>query len=238
MSVPAEVSASRPRPGLLRSLRPIALYAGMMLLCLLCLRQWGSDDPWARLDFFSGSYVACNVLFRIRGFLKGRGRVKSEAVVREASGLTFDPRSAFWMRLLGMSQPIVLLDYGNLHLIPALEQPVLQSIGLGFYLLAEFGWVWVDSYLLRQFYADLKDRAIVTEGPYRWVRHPRYTCLLLSRTGIALTFASVLGWLLALGWLILLLRRIPKEEVHLSKVFGEEYNAYVRRSARLLPGLY
>lgn len=236
MSTPAEVPA--PPASRLRYLRPVGAYVAIMLVCIACLRQWGSSHPWSRVDLFSGSYLFFNVVFRIRGFLKGRGRRKSKEVLREASGLTFDPSSAFWMRLLGLSHPIVMLDYGQLHLMPWLENPVLQSVGLGLYLLAEFGWVWVDTYLLKQFYDDLKDRSLVTEGPYRRVRHPRYTCLLLNRVGAALVFASALGWLLALGWLVLLLRRIPMEERHLSKIFGEEYTAYVRRSARLLPGLY
>jgi protein-S-isoprenylcysteine O-methyltransferase Ste14 len=243
MSIPAETSAppADPPAERLHPLRRVILYgvyAGMMLLCLAFLRQWGSSHPWSRLDVFSGGFLACNVLFRIRGLLSRRGRLKSKAAVREASGLTFDPRSAFWMRFLGLAQPVVMLDYGQLHLAPVLENPVLQGVGLGLYLLAELGWVWVDTHLLRQFYADLDDRALVTEGPYRRVRHPRYTCLLLGRSGIALIFASPLGWLLTLGWLVLLLRRIPMEEVHLGKIFGEEYDAYSRRSSRLLPGVY
>jgi protein-S-isoprenylcysteine O-methyltransferase Ste14 len=241
MSIRAEASAP---PAALpvnrrRVLRPVLVYAGVLLLSLACLRQWGSAEPWARLDLFSGSYVVFNVLFRMRSFFAARGGMgmKSEAT-REALGLTFDPRSAFWMRLLGLSQPVVMLEYGHLHLVPALENPVLQSAGLGLYLLAELGLVWVDAYLLRQFYGDLENRALVTEGPYRRMRHPRYTFLLLGKLGITLIFASLLGGLLTLGWLVLLLRRIPKEEEHLREFFGEEYDAYVRRSARLLPGLY
>lgn len=241
MSTHAEVSAPPVAPPIKRRrvLRPALVYLGMLLLSLACLRQWGSPAPWARLDIFSGSYVVINVLFRMRGFFAARAGMgmKSEAT-REALGLTFDPRSAFWMRLLGLSQPAVMLDYGHLHLVPALENPVLQSIGLGLYLLAEFGLVWVDTFLMRQFYGDLEGRSLVTDGPYRQVRHPRYTFLLTGKIGITLVFASLLGALLTLGWLVLLLRRIPKEEAHLGTIFGEEYDAYVRRSARLLPGLY
>jgi len=241
MSTHAEVTAlpAAPPVNRRRVLRPVLVYAGMLLLSLACLRQWGSAEPWARLDLFSGSYVVFNVLFRIRAFFSGRGGMgmKSEAT-QEALGLTFDPRSALWMRLLGLSQPAVMLDYGHLHLVPVLEKSVLQSAGLGLYLLAELGLVWVDTYLMRQFYGDLENRSLVSEGPYRRVRHPRYTFLLLGKVGFTLIFASLLGWLLTLGWLVLLLRRIPKEEAHLGEIFGEEYDAYVRRSARLLPCLY
>ena len=240
MSTRAEASAPAASPaGMLHALRPFVFYAGTMLLSLACLRQWGSEQPWARLDVFSGTYIACNVLFRILAYFRERGRVqRSRTVAREASGLTFDPRSAFWMRVLNLSLPVVMLDYGHLHLVPALENPVLQSVGLGLYLLAELGWVWVDTYLMRQFYGGLEGRSLVTEGPYRRVRHPRYTFLLLGRLGITLAFASALSWLFTVGWLVLLVRRIPMEESHLGNIFGEEYDAYVRRSARLLPGIY
>src|ERR1044071_8103052 len=146
MSTRAETSApAAPPAGMLLALRPFVLYAGTMLLSLACLRQWGSAEPWARLDVFSGTYVALNVLFRILAYFRERGRVqRSRTVVREASGLTFDPRSAFWLRVLTLSLPFVMLDYGHLHLVPALENPLLQSVGLGLYLLAELGWVWVD----------------------------------------------------------------------------------------------
>jgi protein-S-isoprenylcysteine O-methyltransferase Ste14 len=111
-------------------------------------------------------------------------------------------------------------------------------VGLGLYLLAELGLVWVDTFLVRQFYGDLANRSLVTSGPYRRMRHPRYTFLLLGKAGITLVFASLLGGLLTLGWLVLVLRRIPKEEAHLGTIFGDDYDTYIRRSARLVPGIY
>ena len=50
--------------------------------------------------------------------------------------------------------------------------------------------------------------------------------------------ASVIGWIFALSWLAFLVWRMPREEMHLRQVFGEEYAAYVQRSSRLIPGLY
>lgn len=239
MSTRAETTAPAAGPARpLRALRPVLFFVGRLLLILACLRQWGTADPWARLDVFAGSYLVCNAFFRLRGLVQARGRQPSEAVAREATGLTFDPGSAFWMRFFALGQLAVVLDYGQLHLLPVLENPVLQSVGLGLYLLAELGWVWVDAYLLRQLYGGFESRALITEGPYRRVRHPRYASLLLGRAGTSLLFASVLGWLFVLGWLALLLRRIPLEEEHLSRTFGDEYAAYARRTARLVPGLY
>lgn len=77
---------------------------------------------------------------------------------------------------------------------------------------------------------------LVTEGPYRWVRHPLYT------TGLALFLA--LG-LMAGSWFVLLataiafvlfrLLVIPREEQALLARFGKQYQTYVQRTGRLVP---
>jgi protein-S-isoprenylcysteine O-methyltransferase Ste14 len=78
--------------------------------------------------------------------------------------------------------------------------------------------------------------ALVTTGPYRWIRHPLYT------TGIALVLA--IG-LMAASWFILLFGLvtlasmrfvvIPLEERELLMKFGDAYRAYMQRTGRLLP---
>jgi protein-S-isoprenylcysteine O-methyltransferase Ste14 len=79
---------------------------------------------------------------------------------------------------------------------------------------------------------------LVTDGPYRWVRHPLYT------VGSSLFVAASL---LAANWFIgaftvavivmILLVVIPKEEANLIDTFGEAYRAYRKRTGRLLPRL-
>lgn len=78
---------------------------------------------------------------------------------------------------------------------------------------------------------------LVTDGPYRFVRHPLYT------TGTLLSVA--LGLLTGLWWpltwlvpsLLLLHRRTPREEAHLVEAFGDRYRDYMRRTGRYLPRL-
>jgi protein-S-isoprenylcysteine O-methyltransferase Ste14 len=84
------------------------------------------------------------------------------------------------------------------------------------------------------------DQTVVAAGPYRWVRHPSYTGLLL----IAVGFGVVRGaWVsLALCVVLLLpalLRRIHVEEAELDHVLGEAYRAYQSTTkARLIPWLW
>lgn len=85
--------------------------------------------------------------------------------------------------------------------------------------------------------ATRKEHKLVTNGIYRWVRHPLYT------VGAAL-FASF--GLMADNWYIILLGalafaamaiRTPKEEANLIEKFGDEYREYMKRTGRFLPKL-
>jgi protein-S-isoprenylcysteine O-methyltransferase Ste14 len=83
------------------------------------------------------------------------------------------------------------------------------------------------------------DQAIVDRGPYRWVRHPSYTGLLV----LAIGFGLALGNWLSLVILVVLppiviLRRIRVEEDQLIAVMGQRYRDYRARTKRLVPGIW
>jgi protein-S-isoprenylcysteine O-methyltransferase Ste14 len=79
---------------------------------------------------------------------------------------------------------------------------------------------------------------LVTSGIYGSIRHPSYLGLLVNSLGWALAFRSGVGVLLAALTVLPLLARIQAEEALLRSEFGGEYDAYCRRTARLIPGLY
>ena len=79
---------------------------------------------------------------------------------------------------------------------------------------------------------------LVTSGIYSTIRHPSYLGLFTATLGWGLAFRSAAGVVLALLLIIPLLARIRSEEALLSSEFGEEYDAYRARTARLIPGLY
>jgi protein-S-isoprenylcysteine O-methyltransferase Ste14 len=83
-------------------------------------------------------------------------------------------------------------------------------------------------------------QAVVSTGPYRWVRHPSYTGLLLIAVGIG---AACGAWLSLAVCVFLLLpalvRRIRVEEAELDHVLGEAYRRYrSKTTARLIPRLW
>lgn len=84
-----------------------------------------------------------------------------------------------------------------------------------------------------------EDQTVVTRGPYRWVRHPSYTGLLLIGLGFGLGIGNWLSLLVcAVVPLLGLLPRIVVEESEMVRVLGEQYRSYQSATHRLVPGLW
>ena len=84
----------------------------------------------------------------------------------------------------------------------------------------------------------LTDHRIVTNGPYRFIRHPSYTGALLTLVGLGLGSRTWAGTLiiLVLGGLVYNYR-ISVEEKVLRAEFGQEYVDYAKKTKRLIPFL-
>lgn len=83
-----------------------------------------------------------------------------------------------------------------------------------------------------------RDHALVTTGPYRWIRHPLYTTGGVLLLAIGLMAANWFVLLFALVAIVALrLAVIPVEERELVNKFGDEYRRYMARTGRLLPQL-
>jgi len=79
---------------------------------------------------------------------------------------------------------------------------------------------------------------LVTTGIYAHIRNPSYLGLLIGLIGWALAFRSIVGLLLAAATIPPLVARMRAEEALLASHFGEAYEVYRARTARLVPGLY
>jgi protein-S-isoprenylcysteine O-methyltransferase Ste14 len=80
---------------------------------------------------------------------------------------------------------------------------------------------------------------LVTEGVYRHVRHPMYTAFWLWAAAQALLLPNWVAGLAGLiGFGTLYVFRVGLEERLMIDTFGEEYRAYMARSARLVPWIH
>lgn len=80
-----------------------------------------------------------------------------------------------------------------------------------------------------------QDHELVTSGPYRLVRHPVYTGLLLAFAGTALARDEWRGLIAVVIMLAALWRKLRLEEKWLTQQFGEIYTHYKQRVAALIP---
>lgn len=100
--------------------------------------------------------------------------------------------------------------------------------------------IWTQSSLGRNVSTTVAihdDHQLITDGPYKYVRHPLYT---IGATLFICLAVMVQGWLLlaalAVGY-VPLMKRTPKEEAKLIEKFGDAYIAYRERTGRYLPRL-
>jgi protein-S-isoprenylcysteine O-methyltransferase Ste14 len=116
-----------------------------------------------------------------------------------------------WARWLGLGMLVAGLP---------LMRWVLQSIGANI----------SETVLLKE------KHQLVTDGPYRWVRHPLYSVGVMMFGGFGLAADS--GWILGFMVAVLVLIRIvviPREEAALEARFGEAYREMRGRTGALLP---
>ncbi len=168
-----------------------------------------------------------------------------ELVVRQpgtASSLTGSPSDR-------RTTPVLVAAYGLAVISPIALHPVglgeigdaaWAGVGLAFIGLSLRAWAMttLGASYARNLRTDA-GQALVTSGPYRWLRHPGYAGSLAVWLGASLAFGNLAAaivvavlMLLAYGW------RIRGEEAMLSAYFGQAYRDYAAGTARLIPGIY
>ncbi|MBR0697377.1 isoprenylcysteine carboxylmethyltransferase family protein [Bradyrhizobium lablabi] len=125
------------------------------------------------------------------------------------------------------------------------------SIALAFLPRAELGPIWsalsttlilvgtslsfvVLRWLGKSFSILAEARRLVTEGPYRIVRHPLYLCEGVALIGVTLQVLSPPAVLIAVAIVLVQWRRMVNEEAILKRAFPE-YRAYAANTSFLIP---
>lgn len=117
----------------------------------------------------------------------------------------------------------------------------LRWAGAGLGILGLSLLVWVHGTLREYWSGNLQLRSnhlLITQGPYRWARHPMYAVLMLSFVGLSLVSAAWPFLLLALVTIPFFYRVSRKEDEMMIGQFGDEYAAYKKRAGRFLPRLF
>lgn len=150
---------------------------------------------------------------------------------------------AYWLPLLIAALLLGSGDWFGHSLLREQFVPhtmLVYSIGLG---LAIFGALLaiVSRVLLgRNWSATVQlkqDHDLITGGPYRLVRHPIYTGLLLLFLGNAVMVGDWRGLLAVAIVFVSFWRKLRLEEAWLTQHFGEPYRLYQARTKALIPAV-
>jgi protein-S-isoprenylcysteine O-methyltransferase Ste14 len=181
--------------------------------------------------FVSGIWALSEI---IGSYIIPRLRQKGEVKARSDRG----SRLVIW---LGLFVSIFISDYFATHGITPIPEPffyigiVLMATGIAFRQWA----IWVLGGFFSTRVRIVSGQRIVMEGPYRFLRHPSYTGMLMILLGLGLASRTWLGTIVILALFSLVIGyRINVEENALKTEFGIEYLEYAKKTKRLFPFLF
>jgi protein-S-isoprenylcysteine O-methyltransferase Ste14 len=130
----------------------------------------------------------------------------------------------------------LLLRAFGVHTL-AVSQPFVQALGAIVFVSGLALAVWARVYLGRNWGMPMTEKQepeLVTSGPYRLVRHPIYSGILLGLVGTAL--ATNLYWLIAVVILgAYFIHSAKVEEGIMASSFPAAYSGYRARTKMLIP---
>lgn len=116
----------------------------------------------------------------------------------------------------------------------------VRWLGIGIGIFCTFGIYWLFSSIgsgITPTSATRKDHKLVTNGIYRYIRHPLYT--FGASMFVAFGMMADNWFIAALGifTFVIMAIRTPKEEANLIEKFGDEYHEYMKHTGRFFPKL-
>jgi protein-S-isoprenylcysteine O-methyltransferase Ste14 len=121
-------------------------------------------------------------------------------------------------------------------------QPIMGWLGLVIYLGIFYLFYRTHRELAHNWSVSLdvrENHTLITTGVYARVRHPMYSAFWLMAVAQALMLPNwVAGPAGLVGFGSLFFGRVFREEQMMIATFGDEYRAYMRRTARVIPWLF
>ena len=147
----------------------------------------------------------------------------------------------FVVAMLGGALAPWLQRHHGIAPIAALDGSVGHVVGLAGMVAGIVGTVWAQFSMGESWRVGVDTTArtaLVGRGPFRWVRNPIFTSMLLATAGLLLLVPN----LVALATFVVLLVALEVqvrlvEEPYLVRTHGDAYRAYAAATGRFLPGI-
>lgn len=218
----------------------ISWLVGILIFSVIPVLGWGIRDvsgflanPY-RLAFII-MMAAFSLLVVI--FIPNEGSSAGEGKSKMALHMI----SLRWLQIIPLAMVAGAPYLDRISMMTMNDNPGIRFSGLLLTLIGFGVMNWSIYYLGRQFstYVTIQeDHELVTSGPYRYIRHPRYLGIIIFLTGISLVFRSWIALIFTALSIALLVWRILDEEKLMRNEFGDDWEKYCQRSHRLIPFIY
>jgi protein-S-isoprenylcysteine O-methyltransferase Ste14 len=177
----------------------------------------------------------CWGVFFLYWLIAARGSKRTKRRESLAAGLCYSAitASGFFLLCYRGLKPTDLLAK---RWLPA--TPLVEAIGITLTVAGLVFAIWARRYLGRNWSAAVtvkEEHQLIRTGPYRWVRHPIYSGMILSLVGAALVDGEFRGILAILLVLLGFYIKSRMEDGFMQNTFGEEYEAYRKSTGALIP---
>ncbi|MBC5793748.1 isoprenylcysteine carboxylmethyltransferase family protein [Sphaerospermopsis sp. LEGE 00249] len=204
------------------------------------LLGWGMDDlpeflanP-ARVIFLVGSTLMAIIYAWFIPQNLVSDAVKDKLITRQ--NITLWLSMAIYVIIFSL---LPYCDHHNLWQIKA--ENYLRYVGVVMFTIGLIFSTWGPLHLGKQFVFNVTIQSgnkLVTDGPFSYVRHPRYFGLFVWVLGVSLIYLSVMGLVMSGVYMLLLAWRIYDEENLLQKEFGQQWKNYCQQTKRIIPLIY
>jgi protein-S-isoprenylcysteine O-methyltransferase Ste14 len=175
---------------------------------------------------FAGGWAAFWLYWLVAAFSMKRGRVLWSRELR--------------IRVVIVAVAVLLVRLGAFRGYGVTTDPWRAGVGLVLFVLGLGLAVWARVHLGRNWgtpMAQKDEPELVTSGPYRVVRHPIYSGILVAGVGTAVALGWL--WLAAVGLAgIYFIYSATVEEGYLAEQFPDSYPPYKRSTKMLVPFVF
>lgn len=147
-----------------------------------------------------------------------------------------------WLSILLYVIMFSLLPYCDRHNLWQIKaENSLRYVGLVIFTIGVILSFWGPIHLGQQYSFNLtlqEGHTLVTDGPFSYIRHPRYLGLIFWILGVSFIYLSIAGLVITGVMTLLLAWRIYDEENLLQHEFGQQWINYCQQTKRIIPLIY
>lgn len=216
----------------------LVIYVGLPIL------GWGLDNLPG--FFYIPQFAAYSISIAAFGLLAGYAVQRPGGLGSRGKGL----EDKFVSRQRIVRVIVTAMLFGSLVLVPFADRRAIGVISGGTMMrwvglaLATLGMAlifWSGLALGRLYSPEVtlqKEHRLIKDGPYRYIRHPRYLGGMAQGIGLSLLFRSWPGLAMTAVFVLIILFRIRDEELLMRREFGETWVNYCKKTWRLMPFIF